>query len=288
MKNYDWLRVLKILFPYIFVVGFFQYLAYLILGIQVSIKPRDINIYQKVVIAIFTVLGTFLVIWAFNKYVDKQKFNVFQLNKFNKKSFFYGLAIGIIIMCLGFAILFFTNQIFLKTIQCNFSNFLLSIVFFACVSFNEEFLMRGYVLNNLLNSFNKFISLIISAILFALMHFANPYLNSLSFVNLFLAGILLGSFYIYTKNLWFSFGLHFSWNFFQGTILGFSVSGIKFPSILMQERLENNIWNGGDFGFEGSMLCLVFQIISIIAVYRLFKQRNFRMLMYSGYNDIPD
>lgn len=70
--------------------------------------------------------------------------------------------------------------------------------------------------------------------------------------------------YIYTKSLWLPIAMHFSWNFFQGTVFGYNVSGHITYSLIAQTRLADNIWNGGKFGFEGSVLSVVFQIIAIL------------------------
>lgn len=131
--------------------------------------------------------------------------------------------------------------------------------------------MRGYVLRNLMYSFNKYIALIWSSILFSLMHGFNPNIDTFALIELFLAGILLGQSYIYTKNLWFPIALHFSWNFFQ-THFGFNVSGQDTYSLIEFSIVENNLWNGGDFGFEGSWLSIISSIIMIILVERYFKK----------------
>jgi len=73
-------------------------------------------------------------------------------------------------------------------------------------------------------SFGKPIALVVSAILFSIMHGQNPAFDYLAFINLFLAGVMLGLPYIFNKNLWFPIALHFSWNFFQ-SLFGFKVSG---------------------------------------------------------------
>jgi len=57
--------------------------------------------------------------------------------------------------------------------------------------------------------------------------------------------------------------LHFSWNFFQGTIFGFSVSGNAEYSLITQTRTADTIWNGGEFGFEGSLLAVIFLTLAI-------------------------
>ena len=93
-------------------------------------------------------------------------------------------------------------------------NIILLFLLFIAVSIAEETYVRGYVLKNLLQSFNPIISLIISSAIFSLLHFFNPNVNYIALTELFIAGILLGISYVYTKNLWFPIALHLSWNFF--------------------------------------------------------------------------
>jgi membrane protease YdiL (CAAX protease family) len=168
---------------------------------------------------------------------------------------------------MGFAYLLLSQMkeiIYVKTVF-KIKEILLSIGLFIIVAINEEVLMRGYVLRNLMYSYNKHIALIFSSILFSLMHGLNPNMEWLSYLNLFLAGILLGSTYIFTKNLWFPIALHFSWNFFQ-TLFGFNVSGQDFYSLIEFKIAKTNLINGGLFGFEGSIFCIVIQLILITAI----------------------
>lgn len=106
------------------------------------------------------------------------------------------------------------------------------------------------------------------------MHIANPNYSFFSAFELFLSGIFLGISYIHMKNLIFPIALHFSWNFFQGTIFGFNVSGQNGYSLIKQKRSENNIWNGGEFGFEGSVISMALQIICIIILYLYFSNKT--------------
>ncbi|GAA6422420.1 hypothetical protein K090096B2_18220 [Bacteroides fragilis] len=62
------------------------------------------------------------------------------------------------------------------------------------VAIVEETMMRGYVLGRLLRTrLNKFISLLISSLLFALLHLMNPNVAFLPMLNLVLGGLLLGA-----------------------------------------------------------------------------------------------
>ncbi len=65
-------------------------------------------------------------------------------------------------------------------------------------------------------------------------------MNLMSLLNLFFAGIILGLPFIFTKNLWYSISLHFSWNFFQA-FFGFKVSGSFFYSSIIQRINNNNL-----------------------------------------------
>jgi hypothetical protein len=105
------------------------------------------------------------------------------------------------------------------------------------------------------------------------MHGFNPNINLFSLTNLFLAGILLGISYIHTKNLWFPIALHFSWNLFQ-TMYGFNVSGQKSYSLIEFTISKNNIINGGDFGFEGSILSVFAMITTIIGIELYYRRQK--------------
>jgi len=91
----------------------------------------------------------------------------------------------------------------------------------------------------------------------------NPGIHPLAFANLFLAGLLLGINYIYSRNLWFSFLFHLSWNFFQGPILGFRVSGLSLPPLLVAEPKGDLFITGGEFGLEGSILITIVSVITL-------------------------
>ena len=154
------------------------------------------------------------------------------------------------------------------------SSLFVSLGMMALIAFSEEIVFRGYVLGRLMESIpNKWVALAVSAALFSAFHFPNPSIYALAFVNLFLAGLLLGINYIYTKNLWFSFLFHLSWNFFAGPILGFHVSGLSQPSLLQTETKGDLLITGGDFGLEGSILTTVVAAIAFFLLAWAFERK---------------
>ena len=274
VKTQDWKNILKLIVPYFIGVGSIQLIAFAILGFDYSkIKDLHETPFQLLILTGFNAAGTYLLIWIFRKYVDKKSFVSLGFYKMHiSKDVSLGLIIGFSIMLFAIINLLLTNQIqFVKT-DLSVLDLIYTIGLFAFVAFSEELLLRGYILNNLMASFNDKTALIISAVLFSLMHAPNPSFNFIAMINLFLTGLLFGLPYLYTRSLWFPIALHFSWNLFQ-TLVGFNVSGNDAYSIITINHKIANIWNGGDFGFEASILCILFQLIAIPIVYWFFYKR---------------
>ena len=212
-----------------------------------------------------------IMLWAFMKYIDKEPLiNIGLQVKGRLKDFNFGLLIGLLIMGFAYFFLLLINEIVFVNIDFDLNKVLLSIVLFMGVSVFEEIIFRGYVLKNLLESFNPYAALFVSSLFFSLIHGANPNVTLLGLSNIFLAGIFLGASYVFTKNLWFPIALHFSWNFFQA-MFGFKVSGLDSYSIIKFDIIENNYINGGEFGFESSVLSLIIIIIFTIIIWKHFK-----------------
>ena len=277
-KHKGWQRVLLIIIPYIIIVGIFQYVGALLSSIDVTNIEFVKSTEQHVIMSFFSCLGTVLVVWIFVRFIEKDKFlNVgFHIQK-RLNDFIFGLVLGALIMVFGYLILVYINEITYVKSMLNFKEIVLSIILFTLVSITEELLLRGYVLRNFMISFNKYVALVLSSILFALMHGFNPNIDVFGMTNIFLAGLLLGITYIYTKNLWFPIALHLSWNLFQ-TFLGFNVSGQDAYSVIEFSSTKHTILNGGSFGFEGSILASIAMIISILGILFYYERKSKRTI----------
>lgn len=272
-KIKGWQRILIIIIPYIFIVGIFQIIGAVIAGIDLNNLNTEGSSQQTLIAAFSSMIGTLLLIWIFVKYVDKENFIEIGLHTKDKLNDFYiGFFIGAFIMISGYGLLEFLGEIHFQRTLFNFKEIMFSILLFLVISITEEVLFRGYILRNLMTSFNKYIALLLSSILFSLAHGLNPNIDLLGLTGIFLAGILLGITYIHTKNLWFPIALHFSWNLFQ-TLLGFNVSGRNAYSMIEFSIKENTLLNGGTFGFEGSILSLIAMILTIIGI-TIYYQRK--------------
>jgi hypothetical protein len=269
---------LKIVLPYLVIVGLFQLVSYYLSGYDYlnSAKTPKTSL-QTFITTLATLLATFVTVLLFKKKLGRNFFiNIGFQNIAVKKNLLLGIVLGFIIMLTGFLTLLLTNEISIQSINFDLTELLLNMGIFIFVAIGEEVLCRGYILNNLMKSYNKYIALIVSSLFFSLLHLGNHFISILNLFDLFIAGILLGITYIHTKRLWFPIALHFSWNFFQGTIFGFNVSGNDHYSLLHISYPSPNLWNGGGFGFEGSLLSLLFQIIAICLIFEYYKKKNIK------------
>lgn len=233
---------------------------------------NEVGVNMMIIFMLLQFIGALFAIFIFRKYVDRKSFKSlgFELSNY-KTDLLKGLVWGAGLISIGFAALYFSD--FLTVVETDFGaiQWLSYIAFFAIVAFNEEILVRGYVLTNLMASMNKYWALIVSALLFSVMHLANDSTSIISTVNLFLAGIMLGIYTIHKRNLWFPIAMHFTWNFFQGPLLGFEVSGTKMESVINQEVSGSPLITGGEFGFEGSLLLTVMMIASTFYIHTKYK-----------------
>ena len=90
--------------------------------------------------------------------------------------------------------------------------------------------------------------------------------SSISVVNIFIVGIVFAVLFLRFDNIWICGGVHTAWNFSQGIIFGFNVSGISTPSLMNFSQAGQNLINGGSFGPESSLIAtVVFVIVLILA-----------------------
>lgn len=187
---------------------------------------------------------------------------------------------ALFIACLyaaGFGLSLWLGEVEVTGVVFSPASLLLSLLLYLLVAVAEELLVRGFVLGRLLDGgFNRFVALFLSAVLFSLLHFFNPSFAFVPFLNILLAGLFLGASYIYTRNLCFPITLHWFWNWIQGPLLGYNVSGNEFgyESLLTLRFPEENLINGGAFGFEGSLLCSLLQVVGIALIIGYYERRG--------------
>jgi uncharacterized protein len=153
-------------------------------------------------------------------------------------------------------------------------NTLLFFIIFTMVGWNEELLSRGYHLQTIASGLNLFWGVTISSAIFGLLHLGNPNATWVSAAGIFLAGIFFAYAYIRTKQLWLPIGLHLGWNFFEGVVFGFPVSGLNIYPLTRIEVTGPVIWTGGAFGPEAGLIILPSLVLGALLVYLYAAKRG--------------
>lgn len=179
-----------------------------------------------------------------------------------------GAVMAGLIYLTGFGLMLLTGAVTVTGCILRPADLLTAWLLMLSVALSEEIMMRGFVLGSLLRAgVNRYLALFLSSALFSLFHLFNPDFSFLSFVNILLAGLLLGSTYIYNRcSLYYPISLHLFWNWLQGPVLGYEVSGNPLPSLLTLHRTGPDLLTGGSFGFEGSLVCtfLLLLLVSLV------------------------
>ena len=226
---------------------------------------------------ILTALGALafalLSYWIAARWLDRRPFKDFGF-RFNRDWWIdlaFGLFLGAILMVFIFVVELSAGWITIAgTLQgsgysSSFWFEILSLLFlFLAVGIYEEMLSRGYHLRNLAEGFNfkplnprlaLLLAYVVSSSMFGLFHLANANTTWVSTVNLIVAGLFLGLGYMLTGELAIPIGIHITWNFFQGNVFGFPVSGGSAGATFIAIRQGGpDLWTGGPFGPEAGLI----------------------------------
>ena len=133
-----------------------------------------------------------------------------------------------------------------------------SLFVFLLVGVGEEMVFRGVLFRWIDQRWGFVAALAVSALVFGLVHISNDNATWWSSIAIAIeAGLLLGAAYKWAGTLWLPIGIHWAWNFSQGNIFGFEVSGNEAGASLLQSQVSGSEWlTGGAFGAEASVIAV--------------------------------
>ena len=188
ISNKGWFRVFIVIPAFFIFTVVFQVLA---LGISFFLSGTGLieeftldqldsfdNLPVMTIIQYVDMVGIFLLLWIFMKFIDKEPFmNMGFSIKGKRNDIILGMTLGLFMMAFGYFVLESLGEIQFSRINYDLSSIIWLFILFIGVSVLEETFVRGYVLKNLLKSFNPIVSLVVSSALFSLLHFFNPNVN---------------------------------------------------------------------------------------------------------------
>ncbi len=168
-----------------------------------------------------------------------------------------GAAIGAGVLLLSFGVLLCGGWVQVVAAHWVAGELLAWAVFFLVQPLAEEVVMRSFLHNRLDVHFGPRVALVVSALVFGILHASNVGITWLAGLNIVVGGLVMGQLYALARNIWAPYAMHAVWNFLQSTVLGFAVSGMDTYHWL-HLRISGPAWlTGGAFGLEGSALTVL-------------------------------
>ncbi len=268
----------KLLRPTLRVIFFFfslllMFAIYSLLFLILYTKFKELLNWR--VLSLIQPLFALSLTYLFCRFIDKRSLLDLGL-KFYKgflRDVVVGTGLGITLTTLIFLILYATGCLMIKGFihQGNspeklFFSISFTLLQFFLLGLAEELIFRGYILQNLIEDWGVAVAVAASSILFGLVHAGNPNVTILSIISITLAGVLLAYGYLTTNFLWLPVALHVSWNFFEGPVFGFPVSGVSGFKLIQTKITGPNLFTGGAFGPEGGLISIFAIFVGIVSL----------------------
>ncbi len=284
LPNFIWAIILALIFMFCgeFLGGLISYPLIKYLG-----KTNFFTENKEMILLLITLLSfmfTSLVVFFRVSKIEKRKIETigFYKDKWLRK-YAIGFLIGLFMMSVVVLVLFMQGYIEVekRPIQpvgiSAIGSVLIILIGWIVQGGTEEVLTRGWLMNILGARYNITFGLILSSVFFGLLHLGNPNISYIAILNIILVGIFFGLCVIKTNNLWIVCGMHSAWNFAQGNLFGFEVSGlnVQVGSLFDLNLVGNDIVTGGIFGPEAGLASTFVLALGILTVFILDKRGYF-------------
>lgn len=188
-----------------------------------------------------------------------------------------GLAIGIVAILAIFGSIAALGGLRIDGAGWDGSGLLAILLYLIVLGVVEEAAFRGLLMNGLRVTLrNTWAAVGATAVLVGVPYFFAEGANALSIVSGVLSGVMYGTAFVLTGRIWLGSGLRVAWNFVQGPLLGFPVSGTVLlqNSVIRLEPVGNSWLTGGPYGPEASIPGLVVRMVIIIMLIMLIMRRS--------------
>jgi uncharacterized protein len=222
--------------------------------------------------------GILALTWAFCRYLDRQPLVSLGMQRQDwLRNLVIGLGLGTGLMALLFLVMAAAGWLTAELAAPNALPLLAAALSWAALSFVEELTFRGYIMQGLAKAWAMPLAVVLSSLLFGIVHIIDPNVQVLAIVNICVAGLFFALAYLVTRSLWLPAGIHIGWNLTEINVLGFPGSGHTEPSILHSTVSGPDLMTGGVFGPEGGLLGLLawlFGIVLLLGYWAAFRRKQ--------------
>jgi membrane protease YdiL (CAAX protease family) len=149
-----------------------------------------------------------------------------------------------------------------------------STLVFLPAAFFEELFIRGYVFAVLRRAGGWKLALILTSVVFGLLHAWNPNPDAESILAVIVAGFFLGAIFLATRSLYATGVAHFAWNWVMSGALHIAVSGVpsRDPDYRVVETGPDWL-TGGPWGPEGGLAAVAAMFVVLFYLYGRYLRR---------------
>ena len=219
--------------------------------------------------------GVALLYW---KLIEKKLLSEMGLTK-RFGNYFIGIIVGVLLLAVSIFAIVLTGNIEYHGFFENADILMIILLIggFIIQGATEEILCRGIVLHTLKEKAPLWIAIAVSTILFIIPHWSSLFEGGtiygvIGVANLVLISIIFSLLTIRFQSIWAACGLHSFWNAILYCILGLNLSGKDetVTAIFNMQSVGNNIWDGGAYGIEASLITTV--VLALAALIALPKR----------------
>ena len=224
--------------------------------------------------------GVALLYW---KLIEKKPLSEMGLTK-RFGNYFIGAVVGVILLVLSVAAIVLTGNMEYHGAFENVDVLMILLLFggFIIQGATEEILCRGIVLHALKEKTSVWIAIAVSTVLFIIPHWSSLFdggtvYGVIGVANLVLISIIFSLLTVRFKSIWAACGLHSFWNAILYSVLGLNLSGKDETVIAIfdMQSVGKNIWNGGEYGIEASIItAVVLALAAVLLWYMNCKREN--------------
>lgn len=222
--------------------------------------------------------GVALLYW---KLIEKKPLSEMGLTK-RFGNYFIGIIVGVLLLAVSVFAIVLTGNIEYHGIFENADILMIILLFggFIIQGATEEILCRGIVLHTLKEKTPTWIAIAVSTVLFIIPHWSSLFEGGtiygvIGVANLVLISIIFSLLTIRFKSIWVACGLHSFWNAILYCILGLNLSGKDetVTAIFNMQSVGENIWNGGAYGIEASVITTVVLALAAALIWYMNRKK---------------
>ncbi|MFN2195624.1 MAG: lysostaphin resistance A-like protein [Anaerolineales bacterium] len=276
-----WRLLIQLIILWILTTIFSVGIGFVIAAGGTSVSSDNILFFGEIVSALAVTLSVYIA----RGYLDRRSFTSLGLKWDSRATIdlLTGVGIALAMFALIYGVLYALGWISIQDFAWQTQNagtwinsLLTWFFFFILAAWLEELLARGYWLANLTEGLNLFWGVLISSAAFSILHLLNPNPSLASSLGIFLAGLFLAYACLASGQLWLPIGLHLGWNFFEGPIFGFSVSGFETFKLINHTVSGPDLITGGTFGPEAGLILLPALGLGVLLIYFYTRSRPHR------------